>query len=64
MNRQIMVAVAFVISAAIVLAILQYVIHMQGAILKLIIGVVVGLIVAGIVFAMTGNSANPSSPTQ
>lgn len=50
MNKPLIAVIAFVVSAAIVLGIEQYVIHLNGAVLKLIIGVVVGLVVAAIAF--------------
>jgi membrane protein YdbS with pleckstrin-like domain len=54
MSRQTMITGAvFVIVGAIVLAVLQYVVHLQGAVLKLIIGVVIALIAAGIAFYVT-----------
>ncbi len=50
MSKPILAIVAFVVSAAIVLGIVQFVVHLQGPILKLAIAAVVGLIVAGVVF--------------
>ena len=50
MSKPIISLIVFVVSAAIVLGILQFIIHLQGPILKLALGGVVGLIAAGIAF--------------
>ena len=50
MSKSVVTIGAFVVSAAIALGILQFVVHLQGAVIKLAIGIVVGLIVAGIAF--------------
>jgi hypothetical protein len=50
MSKPIVAIITFVVSTAIVLGILQYIVHLQGSILKLVIGVVIGLIAAGIAF--------------
>ena len=49
-TKPIAAIIAFVVSAAIVLGLLQFIIHLQGAPIKLVIGIVVGLIVAGIAY--------------
>ena len=54
MNRQMIItAVAFVVVGAIALALEQWVFHLQGAVLKLIIGIVVALIAGGVAFFVT-----------
>ncbi len=62
MNRRYMITgIAFIVVTAVVLALLQYVLRVQGAPTKLIIGIVVGLIGAGIAYMTakepTGTSA-------
>ena len=52
MSKPVIAVIGFVLGAAIALAALQFVIHLQGAVLKLIIGIVIGLIVAGIAFVV------------
>ncbi len=54
MNRQMMITgIVFVVAGAITLALLQYVLHVQGAVLKLIIGIVVALIAGAVAFFVT-----------
>lgn len=58
MNRQMIITVvAFIVGLAVALGLLQYVIHMQGAIVKLVIGIVVGVIVGAVAFLVTRSSA-------
>ncbi len=58
MNRQMIITgVAFLVGLAIALGLLQYVIQLHGAVLKLVISIVVGIIVGGIAFAVTRNTA-------
>ena len=57
MNKPLIAVIAFVVSAAIVLGIEQFLIHLSGAVLKLIIGVVIGLIVAAIAFVVVKEPA-------
>ncbi len=59
-NRVIIAGVAFVIVGAVVLALLQYVLKVQGAVLKLIIGVVVAAIAAGIAYMVVKPPAQPT----
>ncbi len=55
-NRRLMIAgAAFVIVGALVLALLQYVLKVEGAVLKLIIGIIAALIAAGIAFMLVKN---------
>jgi hypothetical protein len=54
-QRLIIAAVAFVIVGAVVLALLQYVLKVQGGFLKLIIGIVVAAIAAGIAYMTVKN---------
>ncbi len=58
MNRRTMItAIVFVVAGAITLALLQWVLHVQGAVLKIIIGIVVALIAGGIAFFVTKTPA-------
>lgn len=57
MSKPVITVVAFVVSAAIVLALLQFVLRVQGGVLKLAIGIIVGLIVAGIAFVVVKTPA-------
>ncbi len=56
MNRNMIItAVVFLVSGAITLGVLQYILRVQGAVLKLAIGVVIALIAGGIAFFVTRN---------
>jgi riboflavin transporter FmnP len=59
-RRLIIAAVAFVIVGAVVLALLQYVLKVQGAVLKLIIGIVIAAIAAAIAYMVVKNPAQPA----
>ena len=62
MNRSTMTAiVVFIVTGIIVGALLQFVIRVSGAILKLGISGVIALIVAGVAFAML--SKTPEQPS-
>jgi hypothetical protein len=50
MNKSLIAVIVFVVSTGIVLGLLQFVVHVQGAVLKLAVGIIVGLIAAGIAF--------------
>ena len=50
MSKPVAAVIVFVVSTLIVLGILQFVLHLQGAITKLVIGIVVGLVLGGIAF--------------
>ncbi len=50
MSKPVIAGIVFVVAAAIVLVILQFVVHLQGPITKIAVGVVVGLIAAAIAF--------------
>ncbi len=56
-RRALTTAVVFVIVGAIALALMQFVLHVQGAVLKLVIGIVVGLIAAAIAYYFTKPTA-------
>jgi hypothetical protein len=54
MNRNMIITVVvFLVAGAITLGLLQFVLHVQGAVLKLAIGIVVALIAGGIAFFVT-----------
>jgi membrane protein DedA with SNARE-associated domain len=54
MNRNMIItAVVFLVAGAVTLGVLQFILHVQGAVLKLAIGVVVALIAGGIAFWVT-----------
>ncbi len=54
MNRQMMItAAAALVALVITLGLLQYVIHLQGAPLKLLIGIVVAVIAGAVAFFVT-----------
>jgi hypothetical protein len=56
MNRNMIItAVVFLVAGAITLGVLQFILHVQGAVLKLAIGVVIALIAGGIAFFATRN---------
>jgi hypothetical protein len=62
MNRSTMTAiVVFIVTGIIVGAILQFIIHVSGAIIKLGISGVIALIVAGVAFAMLNKT--PEQPS-
>jgi hypothetical protein len=52
MGRTITAIVIFIVTYAIVLGVLQFIVHVAGAILKLGIGAVIALIAAGIAYAV------------
>ncbi len=59
-NRRLIIAgAAFVIVGALVLALLQYVLKVEGAWLKLIIGIVAAVIAAVIALMVVKNPAPP-----
>jgi hypothetical protein len=51
-RRAITSAVIFLVVAAIVLVVLQYILHVQGAILKVALGIIIGAIVAGVAYTV------------
>lgn len=57
MNRTIVAIIAFIVTYAIVLGILQFIVKVSGAILKLGIGAVIALIAAGIALMVAQNAA-------
>ena len=58
MNRRtIITVVVFLVVGAVVLGLLQYVLKVQGAVLKLAIGVIVAVIAAGIAYMITPKSS-------
>jgi hypothetical protein len=61
MSRTIVAIIAFIVTYAIVLGILQYIVRLQGAVLKLGIGAVIALIVAAIAFAVARGGSSASS---
>ncbi len=61
MGRTITAIVIFIITYAIVLGILQFIVHVSGAVLKLGIGAVIALIAAGIAFAVARGATTPSA---
>ncbi len=60
-NRRLIIAgAAFVIVGALVLALLQYVLKVEGAWLKLAIGIIAAVVAAGIAFMVAKNPAPPA----
>jgi hypothetical protein len=57
MSKPVIAAIAFVVAAAITLGVLQFIIHLNGALTKIVIGAVVGLIVGGIAFVVVKEPA-------
>jgi hypothetical protein len=62
MSRTIVAIIAFIITYAVVLGILQFIVKVSGAILKLGIGAVIALIAAGIAFAVARGVSSSSNP--
>jgi hypothetical protein len=62
MSRNIVSIVTFIISFLIVLGILQFIVHVTGAILKLGIGAIIAVIAAGIAFAVVKGTRD-TTPT-
>ena len=61
MGRTITTIVVFVVSFIIVLGVLQFIVHVAGAVLKLGIGVVVAIIAAAVAYAIArGATASQS----
>jgi hypothetical protein len=51
MDRQVITsAVIFLVVAAIVVVVSKYVVHVQGAVLKVALGIIIGAIVAGVAY--------------
>jgi len=62
MSRTIVAIIAFIITYAIVLGILQFIVKVSGAVLKLGIGAVIALIAAGIALAVARGVSSSSNP--
>ncbi len=62
MSRTIVAIAAFIITYAIVLGILQFIVKVSGAILKLGIGAVIAIIAAAIAFAVARGVSSSSNP--